>query len=84
MITIDDQRHAGRVLRYLRRCRSLTQRQLAALLFIRHTTIGNRELGDRDISAHAPIDTARVLGYRVALIPARHAGARPTGTGWPA
>lgn len=29
------------------------------------------------------IDHAHVLGFDVALIPLRHPGARPTGTGWP-
>ncbi len=83
MITLTNQRHAGLILRHLRTRQQLTTRALAARLFVRHTTVSNREIGARDITLQALIDMAYCLGFDVALIPARHAGARPTGTGWP-
>ena len=42
-------------------------------------------LGGRNrMDAHTLHQLAGALGYAVALIPQRHRGVRPTGTGWPA
>lgn len=81
MIPLASQRHAGRVLRHLRETMRLSQRQVAERLFVRHTAVSNRELGVRDLTAQALIDTAHVLGYDLALI---RRTTRATGTGWPA
>jgi transcriptional regulator with XRE-family HTH domain len=84
MITILSERHASRLFRHFREQLKLSRRDLAARLFVSTGTLINRELGARGIPTDALIDTAHVLGFSVALIPQRHPGARPTGTGWPA
>ncbi len=84
MITILNERHAARLFRHFREAASLTRRELGKRLFVSCTTVSNRELGVRGYPTDALIDTAHVLGYAVALVPQRHPGARPTGTGWPA
>lgn len=84
MITILNGRHVVRLLRHLRDQSGLTRRQMADRLFVSHKTVCNRELGARDVSTDVLVDTAHVLGWRLALIPQRHPGARDTGTGWPA
>lgn len=84
MITILSERHAARLFRHFRQQLGLTRRELAKRLFVSNVTVGNRETGTRGYATDALIDTAHVLGFVVALIPQRHPGARPTGTGWPA
>lgn len=84
MITILSSRHAGEVFRQLRRARALTRPALARLLRVSPRTIEDRETFRNGIPTDGLIDTAAVFGFDVALIPARHPGARPTGTGWPA
>lgn len=84
MITIISERYAARLFRHLREQRRLTRRELAARLFVSNVTVSNREHGVRGYATDALIDTAHVLGFDVALVPSRHPGARPTGTGWPA
>ena len=84
MITIPSERYAARLFKHLREQLGLTRRELAARLFVTGTTVAKREQGQHGYATDALIDTAHVLGFDVALVPARHPGARPTGTGWPA
>lgn len=84
MITIISRRHAAAVFRHLRENRHLSRLDLADRLFVTQKTVGNRERCELGMSTEVLLDTAHVLGYTVALVPQRHAGARPTGTGWPA
>lgn len=84
MITILSERHAARLFQHLRQQLKLTRRDLGGRLFVTGTTVAKRERGEHGIATDALIDTAYVLGFDLALIPARHPGARPTGTGWPA
>jgi DNA-binding XRE family transcriptional regulator len=83
MITILSQRHAALVFRYLRERQRISRRDLAARLFVSEKTVGNRERHVLGMATDATIDTAHALGYRLALVPHPHPGARPTGTGWP-
>lgn len=84
MITIRSRQHAALVFRHLREGQDLDRRDLAQRLFVSPTTIRNRELGDRSMAAEVLIDTARALGFTVALLPITRPGQRLTGTGWPA
>jgi transcriptional regulator with XRE-family HTH domain len=84
VITILNAQHLARTLRQLREQADISRRSLARRLFISIGTLINRELSTRGIPTDALVDTASALGYDVALVPARHPGARPTGTGWPA
>lgn len=84
MITIASSRHAARLFRHLREQLHLSRREVAARLFVSAKTVENRELSIRAIIADEAIDHAHVLGFAVALVPQRHPGTRPTGTGWPA
>lgn len=54
-------RTIGRRIREQRRRRRLTQRELAALIGSRHTTISEYELGHRQISAARLHDISRAL-----------------------
>lgn len=83
MITIVNRHHAARVLRHLRETRRLSRLQVAERLFVSQKTVGNRERCTLGISTQDLVDMAHVFGYVVALVPQRHPGARPTGTGWP-
>lgn len=81
MITIRNRWHAAQLLKHFREAQRLTRVDLARRLFVSSKTIGNREQGVAGIALDAVIDTARALGYQVALIRTdRH----ETGTGWPA
>jgi transcriptional regulator with XRE-family HTH domain len=84
MIVIPNERYAARLLQHLREQLGLTRRDMARRLFVSNVTVANREYGTRGIATDALIDHAHVLGFAVALVPQRHPGARPTGTGWPA
>lgn len=84
MITIVSERYAARLFRHLREQLGLTRRELAARLYVTGTTVAKRENGEHGYATDALIDTAHVLGFDLALVPSRHPGARPTGTGWPA
>lgn len=83
MITILSRRHAGQLFRYLRETLALSRRDVAARLFVSAKTVGDRERCVRTIVPDEAIDHAHVLGFDLALVPQRHPGARPTGTGWP-
>lgn len=82
MIVID-RRHLAAEFRRMRLNRKLTQHDLAQRLYVHQHTISVRENHAR-LDLAAIIDTAAVFGYDLALVPSRHPGARPTGTGWPA
>lgn len=82
MIVIRNGQHTAKVLRHLREQAGLSRRQLSERIFISDRTIANREYGQRGLDADALIDTARAVGFTVALLPA--ARRRETGTGWPA
>jgi transcriptional regulator with XRE-family HTH domain len=84
VITILSERHAARLFRHFRETARITRRDLARRLFVTGTTVAKRENGEHGYATDALIDTAHVLGFAVALVPQRHPGARPTGTGWPA
>lgn len=84
MITILSDRNLGALFRRLRLANGLTMEQLGARVHISKKGVSNREHHGRAVTAGALIETANALGYTVALVPARHPGARPTGTGWPA
>ncbi len=82
MIPLTRDLHVGPLLRHLRHRAGLSLRQLADRSHLSTSGIQKRE---RATSGYVGIliDHAQALGFDVALIPARHAGARPTGTGWP-
>lgn len=84
MITIRNSRHLARVIRHLRETTHMSRRGLAGRLFISPKSLGDRETFRRGWDTDSTIDVARVFGFDVALVPARHPGARSTGTGWPA
>lgn len=83
MITLLNQAHAVTLFRTLRKKRRLTQQQIATRLHVTQIVVSLRERHLRGMHTDALIDTARVFGFDVALIPARRPHARPTGTGWP-
>lgn len=82
MIVID-RRHLASAFREMRINRRLTQHQLAKRLFVHQHTVSERENHAR-FDLESTLRTAAEFGYDVALLPKRHPGARPTGTGWPA
>jgi transcriptional regulator with XRE-family HTH domain len=83
MIVTD--RHQMRAeFRQMRLNRKLSQRELATRLNLSKNAIVYRESGRFHMDLDAVLRTAQAFGYNLALIPARHPGARPTGTGWPA
>lgn len=84
VITIISRRHAALLFRHLRAQHGLSRAEVARRLFVSRKTLMNRETGVRTIISDEAIGHARVFGYDLALIPQRHPGARPTGTGWPA
>lgn len=81
MIVID-RRHLAASFREMRLNRKLTQQQLGVRLHVHQHTVSYRESGSL-LDVDAALRTAHVFGYDLALIPKRHPGARPTGTGWP-
>jgi transcriptional regulator with XRE-family HTH domain len=83
VITLLSSRHAGEVFKHLRHAHALTRPRLARLLHVSPRTIEDRETFRNGIPTDGLIDTAAVFGFAVALVPQRHPGARPTGTGWP-
>lgn len=84
MITIRSRQHAAQVFKHLRLGQDMARTTLARQLYVSAKTVANREQGVSGLTTEALIDTAHVLGFGVALVPLRHPGARPTGTGWPA
>jgi DNA-binding XRE family transcriptional regulator len=82
-VIIIDRRHLAKAFRQMRITRKLTQRQLADRLCVHQHTISTRE-NRAQLDITAAFETAHAFGYAVALVPLRHPGARPTGTGWPA
>jgi transcriptional regulator with XRE-family HTH domain len=69
MIVIRNAQHTARVLRHLREQAGLTRKDLSQRIYISDRTIANREYGQRRLDTDALIDTARALGYDLALIP---------------
>lgn len=83
MIPLTHRQPVGPVLRRLRLESGLSVRRVAAAAHLSPNGVLKREkstAGYIDMFA----EHARALGFDVALIPARHPHARPTGTGWPA
>jgi DNA-binding XRE family transcriptional regulator len=83
VITILNRRHAALLFRHLRDQLGLSRAEVARRLFMSRKTLMNRETGVRTLISDEAIGHAHVLGFDLALIPKRHPGARPTGTGWP-
>jgi DNA-binding XRE family transcriptional regulator len=81
-VIIVDRHHLRTEFRVMRINRKLTQRELGARLHVHQHTVSYREGGSL-LDVDAALRTAAVFGYDLALIPKRHPGARPTGTGWP-
>ncbi len=75
--------HVGGLIRRLRHDAGLTLDQLARRVHVTRNAASKRELRSPSLAVAVLVDTAHVLGYDLALIPKRHPGARPTGTGWP-
>ena len=84
MITIPNDRHLGQLVRRLRLRAGLSQTELGRRLYMSKGGVSKREIGARAMTAGALIESAHAVGFDVALVPSRHPGARPTGTGWPA
>lgn len=82
-IRLTGDEHVGPLLRRLRLDAGLTMRQLGARAHMSTSGIAKRETA-RAGYVGILIGHAQALGYGVALVPQRHPGARPTGTGWPA
>lgn len=81
MIRLTDHSQTRQILRQLRRAQGLTQATLGQATHVTTKAISYRENGHRDLHISALIDTAKALGFIVALLPDR--GRRTTGTGWP-
>jgi transcriptional regulator with XRE-family HTH domain len=84
VIAIRNRQHAAQVLRHLRIGQDMERTTLARRLFVTAKTIANREQGVAGLATDVLIDTARALGFTVALLPEQRPGTRATGTGWPA
>lgn len=84
MITIVSRRHVATLFRRMRLYREMTQIELGRIVHADRKTIRDREVHRLGLSTETLLDTAAVFGFDVALVPQRHPGARPTGTGWPA
>lgn len=82
MITLTRGRPLGPILRNLRLDAGLTLDQLADGTHLTRSGISKRE-NRPSCTVGALVDHSRALGFDVALVPARHPHARPTGTGWP-
>lgn len=82
MITLTAPRQIGPALRRIRKQCGITVNQLVVGSFLTRSCVYRRE-STGAISSASLIDHAHVLGFDLALIPQRHPGARPTGTGWP-
>ena len=83
MITLTAERQIGPTLRKLRYEAGLTVRQVARIAHLSINGIHHRE------QSHAGyigmfVEHVSALGHTVVIVPQRHPGARPTGTGWPA
>jgi transcriptional regulator with XRE-family HTH domain len=83
VIVLLGRRHAALVFRHLRAGHGLSRRDIAARLFVSPKTVANRERCELGMSTDVLLDMAHVFGFDVALMPKRHPGVRPTGTGWP-
>lgn len=82
MIVIASEREIGPTLRRLRLDAGLSLRQVARLAHVSANGVQKRE-ASRASYLGMLVEHVGALGYAVALVPARHPGARPTGTGWP-
>jgi len=83
VITLTSEREIGPTLHKLRLDAGLTLRQVARAAHISANGVHKREVSRAGYLGML-VEHVGVLGYTVALVPARHPGARPTGTGWPA
>jgi transcriptional regulator with XRE-family HTH domain len=83
VIPLTSQREIGPTLHQLRLDAGLSIRQVARRAHVSANGVYKRETS-RASYLGMLVEHVGVLGYTVALVPARHPGARPTGTGWPA
>jgi transcriptional regulator with XRE-family HTH domain len=83
VITIRSRQHAAQVFHHLRQGQHMERTTLARRLFVSPKTVANREQGVAGLTTDVLIDTARALGFTVALLPMT-TERRDTGTGWPA
>lgn len=82
MIPLTAEHDVGPTLHRLRLDAGLTIRETAARAHISANGVHKRERSRAGYIGMF-VHHARALGFDVALIPARHPHARPTGTGWP-
>lgn len=68
MITLTSDRELGRLLRQLRHDAGLSLNDLAPLCHLSKGGLSKREIDSRAMTAGALIETARALGYDVALV----------------
>ena len=82
MIPLTSQRQIGPTLRRLRLDAGLSLREVARRAHVSANGVQKREVSRAGYLGML-VEHVAVLGFDVALVPARHPGARPTGTGWP-
>jgi transcriptional regulator with XRE-family HTH domain len=90
MIAIVNDSQLREVFRHLRDYLGYSRNDLALRVHVDRRTITGRESGQQGYTVQALADTARVFGYRLALLPETddtvpwdYPVARATGTGWP-
>jgi DNA-binding XRE family transcriptional regulator len=77
VITIRNRQHAAQVFKHLRLGQDIERTTLARRLFVSPKTVANREQGVAGLSVQTVIDTARALGFTVALMAQPAARATP-------
>lgn len=82
MITLTPGLPVGPTLARLRAAAGLSTRRLAAAAHISPNGVLKREKSNPGY-IDMFVEHVGALGFDVALVPARHPHARPTGTGWP-
>lgn len=75
MIAIRRPQDLAEILRRIREYQGLTAAELGVRVFADRRTIRGRDVGSQGYTAAALIETAKALGYTVALIPDELAGA---------
>jgi transcriptional regulator with XRE-family HTH domain len=80
VITLTNDRELGQMLRRLRHDAGLSLNDLAPLCHVSKGGLSKREIDSRAMTAGALIETARALGYAVALVPSRRDHAADTVT----
>jgi hypothetical protein len=83
VIAVISRRQLADVFRHLRLAHGIGVTELGRRVYADRGTIYDRESGRYGFHTEALIATAAVFGFDVALMPKRHPGVRPTGTGWP-